>query len=146
MYVISCNQNLFDSSTLTEKDWTVEEVGKSPEKKPAPQFLGGIQFLARILKGRLYLWGGAQKQSDGRFLPLPNDLVYSLDLSCRSLTGDRVTGGRWEILKATGKVHPGYNFPASAVCGETIYILGGAGQGGKYTNAVSSLSPSANFE
>jgi len=53
---------------------------------------------------------------------------------------DGEVSGTWEVIKATGDIHPGCYWAVSVVCDEIVYIFGGD------TNALSTLSSSGRFE
>ena len=103
------NQRLIPAPPILQANSTTNSAAK--------QFPIGHGFVAENVKGQLILWGGAQKQPDGQFNPLPQNVMYSFtphDLS-----------GVWEVMEATGEVHPGNFDAAYIVLDSKIYIQGG---------------------
>ena len=110
----------------------------------APHFPGGMHFVAGILAGRLLLWGGVQRQKDGRQWLLPSDVVFAYDLDHHSFK-DGGVGGSWSVMRPTGEIHPGRAGAANVVLDQTLYILGGTMGGEKYSAAFSTLTSSGDF-
>ena len=114
--------------------------------RTAPRFPGGEAFIiAAVGQGKVILWGGLQRQDDGRFLGLPNDVVYCFNLDAHSFSDGEVSGS-WEVIKATGDIHPGRFYAVSVVCNEIVYIFGGRIGDSVFTDALSTLSRAGRFE
>ena len=94
--------------------------------------------MAENVDGQLIIWGGKQKQPDGKILPLPSNVVYSFTPNDQS--------GIWNVKKATGSVHPGTSHLAFIVLDSKIYIQGGDTGGWNFTDALSTLSADGHFE
>ena len=114
--VKTINQRLIKTPPIFEKDWTT----MTSKDKGVAQFPNGTGFVAGNLDDRLAIWGGVQKQGDGRLFVLPKDVVFTHAFR-RGVSGE-ILEGSWEVTPATGQVHPGYILAASAVHDHMIYI------------------------
>ena len=81
----------------------------------------------------LVLWGGGQKQEDGKIYFLPADVVYKFTPPRQS--GNRE--GAWNKMAATGDIHPGKTRAASTVLNNLIYLFGGDKGGLNFVNIMS---------
>ena len=103
-----------------------------PRYNTKKRFPIGVGFAAGSLDEQIIIWGGFQSQDNNdNFLRLPINNVYSLKVSRsrlendpRSSSGDGLTAS-WTWMKATGAIHNGYIYMASAVCEGKLYIHGG---------------------
>jgi hypothetical protein len=87
----------------------------------------GEAFVAVALNESVYVWGGTQKQPDGRLLYLPRDVIFSLS---RDST--------WHHIPATGDVPPYTTLTSAVVVVDAIYIFGGS-RGGPLDNNTNDL-------
>ena len=125
----SIRLQLLDAPPIDEEEWN------STDQHPI-----GEGFICEQLDDKIVIWAGCQKQRDGRWTPLPNDVVYCFSPSANN-------NGTWNTIPATGSIHPGRMRAASTTVGSLIYIIGGVSElPSELTDAVSTLNSNGEFE
>ena len=100
--------------------------------KPAERFPIGINFVAANIGGQAIIWGGSQRGSR----ILPGDVVHSFT----------PTNESWNVMDATGSIHPDIRTNAFAVLNSKIYIFGSFIEAEHRIAALSTLSAKGHFE
>ena len=93
--------------------------------------------MAANIGGQAIIWGGRQRQPESYITFLPSNVVYSYSPTSES--------GVWQVMEATGSIHPGVWMNAFAVLNSKIVIFGGENERKSPTNAISTLSADGHF-
>ena len=108
----------------------------------ATRFPMGGRLVSAFLDDKIIFWGGVQKQSDGQWMDLPDDVIYTYQLP-RSSTPN----GEWKVVTAAGPIHPGSVSAASVVCDNTLFLMGGhSGSFSNANNVLSTLASDGSFQ
>ena len=110
--------------------------------KPRAQFPVGADFVGGVINGKLVLWGGTQKELNGKLNYLPTNVVYTYT---PGQSGDKTD--KWESITVVGYEHPGKARAGFTVLNDLIYLIGGYDykRGAITFNDISTLSVDGKF-
>ena len=103
-----------------------KEEWSTAERWPVGQDFVHIEY-----GGRIYIWGGEQRQPEGKDLPLPIELIHIYDPEA----------DLWDKIQAQGEI-PRHSIDSSCVViKDEAFVFGGRDESNYLTNNICSLSP-----